>query len=712
MVMIFTHQTDLSVHYLIAKLIFGVNLLVTLLLFGCRKTETPTTFSNRLAQASSPYLREHADNPVDWYEWGEEALEKAKQEDKPIIISIGYAACHWCHVMEEESFMDTAVARIMNENFVSIKIDREERPDIDQIYITAAQLIAGNAGWPLNAFALPDGKPFYAGTYFTKDQWTNLLTQISTTYREYNNRIVKQADAVTRGVLEHEVIKPIASKEAIITANDYKNIVTQWETQIDFSNGGLSGAPKFPMPVVWEFLLQDYYHTKNEKALEAVTVTLDRMAMGGIYDHLGGGFARYSTDDRWKIPHFEKMLYDNGQLVSLYSHAFQVTNSNEYQAVVAETLDFIKRELTSPEGGFYSSLNADSEGKEGTYYVWTKSEIEKILDKTAASLFIEYYTISEEGNWEEKKNVLHRETSIEALSKKFDLEVDKLQEILSTSGSKLVEVRNKKIRPSLDDKILTAWNALMLTGYVDAYWALGKKEYLEIAIKNGQFLRSNMLREGGQLWRSYSNGKASIDAFLDDYALLAQAFIKLYEATFDIAWLDLSRSVTDYALLHFDDKQTGFFFYTPSSSQLVARKMETSDQVIPSSNSVMADVLFRLGHYYDEKDYLNRSEKMIQQMADEMLDKGPYYANWARLIGRNIFQPYEVAIMGEDHVLKSNQLMKSYLPDILLLGGKEENLPLLQNKYVTDKTIIYVCRDKVCKLPVTEVEKALEQIQR
>jgi len=681
-----------------------------LFLFSCDRKTDSNEFANRLSGASSPYLREHSDNPVDWHEWGSDALEKARREDKPIIISIGYASCHWCHVMEEESFMDTAVARIMNENFVSIKIDREERPDIDQIYITAAQLITGNAGWPLNAFALPNGKPFYAGTYFTKDQWINLMNQIVIAYRDDNNNLVKQADAITLGILQNDIIKPVSDNNASENSANYKNIFTAMESSLDFSSGGLKGAPKFPMPVVWEFFLQDYYHTKNPRALDAVKITLDKMAKGGIYDHLGGGFSRYSTDVTWQVPHFEKMLYDNGQLVSLYAHAWKITGNHVYADVVHETLKFISKEMTSAEGGFYSSLNADSEGDEGTFYVWTKSEIENTLDKKSADIFIEYYNISEAGNWEDKKNVLHVTGSLEEFARKYNVTPPVLEKTLDDSKGILLAARNKRIHPSLDDKILTSWNALMLGGYVDAYWAFGNPEYLEAAIKNARFIKNTMIRKDGQLRRSYSNGKAFIDAFLDDYALLANAYIKLYQATFDMDWLNQARSLADYAILHFKDEQSGFFWYTSDASRLIVRKMEISDQVIPSSSSGIADVLYQLGHYFEDDTYLKMCEAMFDHIANDILQNGPYYANWARLLSRSNFQSFEVAIMGDEHHEKSQALMKNYLPDVLLMGGNTENLPLLEYKYVAGKTIIYVCRNRVCKQPVTEIDQALDQL--
>lgn len=687
--------------------------IISLSCFMCSNPEKKNNNSlNRLSKASSPYLREHADNPVNWFEWGDEALEKAKKEGKPIIVSVGYASCHWCHVMEEESFMDTAVARIMNEHFISIKVDREERPDIDQIYIDAAQLITGHAGWPLNVFGLPDGKPFYAATYFPKEQWISLLTQILEAYRDDLPNINKQAEAVMQGILTNDMISALAPRQSTDMLQAYGAIFPSWEPDLDYSSGGLAGAPKFPMPAVWEFLLQNYHQTNNDRALKVVTTTLDAMSNGGIYDHLAGGFARYATDIEWRVPHFEKMLYDNGQLVSLYAHAYQVTNNEVYAEVVDQTLEFVKQELTSPQGGFYSSLNADSEGEEGTFYVWTRSEIENLLDERAAGLFTSYFNVTEAGNWENRKNVLYKKASIEEVAANHTLSSAEAKQVLDESRELILAARNKRIRPTIDDKILTSWNALMLSGYVDAYWALGKQEYLDIALQNAAFLKKNMVRDDGGLWRSYSDGKVSIQAFLDDYAFLASAYIQLYQATFDIQWLNQALAITDYAIRHFHDPSTGFFYYTSDESkQLVARKIEIPDNVTPSSNAVMAEVLFKLGHYYESTVYETMSLKMVSSLSKDFLQNGPYFGRWASLMGQMAFQPYEVAVMGEDAEEKGRQLMKSYLPTVLFMGGESENLPLLENKYVKGKTIIYVCRDKVCKLPVQDVEQALLQLK-
>jgi uncharacterized protein YyaL (SSP411 family) len=666
---------------------------------------------NHLAQSSSPYLIEHADNPVDWYEWGEEALTKAKKEGKPLIISVGYASCHWCHVMEEETFMDTAVARLMNENFVSIKVDREERPDVDQIYINAAQLTSGNAGWPLNAFALPDGRPFYVAAYFPKGQWKGLLNQILDVYRNDKSNLIRQAEAITKGIQTSDVINQPVDKQEIDNQKTYLDIFSHWQSSIDYHLGGLAGSPKFPMPVVWEFMLQNHYLTGNVKSLEAVNITLNEMAKGGIYDHLGGGFARYSTDTNWMVPHFEKMLYDNAQLVSLYSHAYQVNQNPNYRDVIQETLAFITVEFTSPEGGFYSSLDADSEGEEGKFYAWTKAEIENLLGKKSALLFLEFYNISDSGNWDAGKNILHKSLTNEEFAKKNTLNPIVLSDQISKSKMILLAHRNKRVHPTRDDKILTSWNALMLTGYLDAYLAINNETYLKTALSSARFLEKNMIRKNGQLWRGYKNGKAGIDAFLDDYVFLIRSYVKLYEATFDIHWLELARKMAEYTIQHFYDKTSGMFYYTSDESeQLVARKMELTDNVIPSSNSVMADALYRLGEYYDHDSYKELSKVMVNQISKNITKNGPYYANWANVMGMIAYQPYEVAVVGEEASKKSIALQNHYLPTAILMGGMTENLPLLENKLVIGKTIIYVCRDKVCKMPVQDVNVAMKQL--
>ncbi len=667
-------------------------------------------YTNELIHESSPYLLQHAHNPVNWYPWGEKALKKAKDENKMIIISIGYAACHWCHVMEKETFEDTAVARIMNEHFISIKVDREERPDVDQVYMNAAQLITGSGGWPLNAFAMPDGKPFNAGTYFPNKNWKQMLNYFIDLYQKDPTALSEQAAKVTQGIHAIENV-PFNKTTASFTINNldanFKNI----QPKIDYQKGGEKRAPKFPMPAVWEYLLYYHYLSKNEKALGAVTTTLNNMAMGGIYDHIGGGFARYSTDANWHVPHFEKMLYDNAQLVSLYAHAYQVTKDPLYKKVVYETLDFIEREMTSPEGGFYSSLDADSEGEEGKYYVWTKAEIEKALGKEAA-IFNDYYNVTIGGNWERGKNILFRNTSDEAIAARYKVTKEQLKEKIEADKATLLSIRSKRVRPNLDDKILTAWNALMLKGYVDAYRTFGEERFLKAALKNAAFLSDKAISGNNEITRNYKNGKSSIAGFLDDYAFTISAFIDLYQATFDDKWLYKANELAAYTQIHFFDNTSGMFYYTHNQhSNLIARKMEIADNVIPSSNSEMAKNLFYLGHFFSNEAPIKTAQQMLLNVQKDVQQNVYFYPNWGILEAGFVSGLYEVAIVGKDDLHKRRMINEYYLPNMLLLGSKEKaTLELLENKLVEGQTTIYVCRDKVCKRPVTEVKDAVLQI--
>jgi uncharacterized protein YyaL (SSP411 family) len=694
---------------------------------GKEKTlNTNHKYTNHLKDESSPYLLMHAHNPVDWYPWGREALEKAKKENKLIIISIGYAACHWCHVMEHESFSDQDVAKIMNEFFVSIKVDREERPDIDQIYMDAAHLMTGSGGWPLNAIALPDGRPVYAGTYFPKTQWLNVLTQINKVYEDDPQKVIQQAEAVTEGIRQADAIV-LNPSPPTFDPDLPDRMVEAWLYNIDYNWGGEKRAPKFPLPVGYRYLLaysQLARHTKPpvskqaELALKAVKITLDKMAMGGIYDQAGGGFARYSTDLYWKVPHFEKMLYDNGQLVSLYSYAFQLTRDQLYESVVYESLEFVERELTSretPKGGrgFYSSLDAYSEGEEGKFYVWSKKELTQALGKHA-ELVCDYYNVTEHGNWEQGQNILFRSESDEEFAKKKNISPEQLRKIVKEANKVLLKERSKRVRPALDDKILTAWNALMLTGYVDAYRVFDDERFLKRAQENAAFIVNNMMTTEGRLDRNYKNGRSSINAFLDDYAFTIQAFVALYRATFDEEWLFKADRLMKYTLDHFFDTKSGMFFYTSDQDpELIARKMENNDNVIPASNSQMALNLFLLGEYFYNDDYIKKSRQMLNNVKGNLERHGPYYSNWAMLLNYFVEPPAEVAIVGEQWAAFRKELDRHYLPHMLLMGGKTEGkLPLLENKLIKGQTTIYVCRNRTCKSPVTSAKEALKQLKQ
>jgi len=665
---------------------------------------------NRLSQASSPYLRQHADNPVDWYEWGEEALSKARNENKPLIISIGYAACHWCHVMAHESFSDEEIAGFMNSHFVCIKVDREERPDIDRIYMEAAQLLTGRGGWPLNAFALPDGRPFYAATYFPPDQWMDALHQLSHLFHDEYPRVLQAATSLTEGIQANPF--PGISDSKPFTSAEY---LASYENQIDtidFEFGGYSGAPKFMMPTGLESLLQYHYLTGDKKALEAVTITLDAMAKGGIYDQIGGGFSRYSTDQFWKVPHFEKMLYDNAQLITLYAYAYQLTNNQLYAEIVQQTIAFAERELRHVEGGFFASIDADSEYEEGKFYVWTKQEIESVLDAETAKILIRFYQITAKGNWEPGKNILHCKVDKATFAIENGMSVNELNSMLHEANASLLERRNLRIRPTTDDKILTSWNSLMISGYVNAYKALGKEQYLEGALRIARFIEINMLKDSGLLYRVYKDGKVTTEAFLDDYALLAEAYIGLYEVTFDLHWLELSQLLTGYVWNHFADAENQLFFYTSDQAEnLIARKHEISDNVIPASNSVFAQVLFKLGILLEKVDYTQKATEMLFKIRHEIVQQVAYYANWAMLLGKMVYPSYEVAILGGNAMQVNLEMQRKYLPTVVFAGGISENLPLLQNRLVDNKTAIYVCQNKTCYSPVHSAFEAIELIK-
>lgn len=671
---------------------------------------------NHLIKETSPYLLQHAYNPVEWHPWGEEALDKAKRENKLLLISIGYAACHWCHVMEHESFEDDTVAQLMNEYFVNIKVDREERPDIDDIYMTACQMASGRGcGWPLNSIALPDGRPVWAGTYFPRQEWIRILKYFNHVQNNEREKLLASAGQLTKGLKSLEKLEPPETPQKLDTDqfNEYAMLATQ---QMDLTKGGRKGAPKFPMPVTLEFLLQAHFIQGQEMAKKAAIVTLDEMAKGGIYDHVGGGFARYAVDENWLVPHFEKMLYDNGQLLSVYSEAYKLTKKPLYKDRVFETIEFLKRELMSEEFGFYSSLDADSDGEEGKFYVWTEKEIDSIFNgRPSLPLFKSYYNITESGNWEEGKNILHITRPLGDVVSELNVSEDKARSDLETMLKELLTYRENRTRPGLDDKILCSWNGLALKGLVKAYEAFGRPEDLELAVKNAEFIEKAFIKVDHRLDRNYKGGGSRINAFLDDYANVIDPYIALYQITFDIKWLHLAKRLSEYTLEHFYDDSTGLFFYTNDiDPELVTRKKELGDNVIPGSNSVMARNLNFLGHFYYNDAFLAKAEKMLDIMAPEITkSRQPnFYSNWCLLYSEMMAPLYEIAIVGNDAHAYLKEMNERFLPNAIFLGGRDEGeLQLLQNKLTEGETVIYVCRDKVCKLPVSDPEKAINQIQ-
>jgi len=665
---------------------------------------------NRLANSTSPYLLQHANNPVNWYPWGTEALQKARDENKLILVSIGYSACHWCHVMEHESFEDEQVAAVMNEYFVCIKVDREERPDVDQIYMSAIQLMTGRGGWPLNCICLPDQRPIYGGTYFRKNDWTSLLFNLADFYKQKPAEAEDYAVKLTQGIKQYESVEFVKEQQTY-AKTDLVPIINNWKKYFDYDEGGFGSAPKFPVPNNWISLMRASHLLKEESIAKAVKLTLHKMAFGGIYDHIGGGFARYSVDGRWHVPHFEKMLYDNAQLVSLYSEAHAWNPDLLYKKIVEETIDFTLRELTSPEYGFYSALDADSEGKEGKFYIFTKTEIEAILGDDA-ELFCIYYNITEDGNWEEEaSDVLFRKESDEVLAAKLGLTIIELLDKISISRKKIFEVRSLRIRPGLDYKILASWNGLMLKGLCDAYRAFDEPEYLDIALKSVHFILNNLLNKNGRLIRVFNAEAGAQVAFLDDYANIIDALIALYEVTFDEQWLTKAKDLADLAIHHYYSEETGMFYYTAGDDEvLIARKSEIMDSVTPASNSVMARNLNKLGHFFDNESYLSISAQLLRNIMPHLVNYPSSYSNWVLLLLEEVFGLFEVAIIGNNFEDIRIQMEKNYIPNKIILGGKKGSLPLLQDKFGT-ATQIFICKDKTCGLPALNIIDALKQIQ-
>jgi uncharacterized protein YyaL (SSP411 family) len=668
-------------------------------------------FRNKLFEETSPYLLQHANNPVDWYPWGSEALEKSKQENKLLIISIGYAACHWCHVMEHESFEDETVAKIMNDFFISIKVDREERPDIDQIYMDASYIITGRGGWPLNVIALPDGRPVFAGTYFRKEDWKKILLYFKDLYQKEPETFNIEAGKLLEAIKEIKV-PAISESDTVFTKEELEVSYVKIISFIDFNNGGTKGAPKFPMPNIFQFLLNYHFHIKDKQAIDAVKLTLNKIANGGIYDHVSGGFARYSTDEIWKVPHFEKMLYDNAELISLFSNAYKVTRSELYKKIVYETFDFIERELTDKSGGFYSSFDADSEGEEGKYYVWSKEEIDNLLKETSA-LFCDYYSISSTGNWD-GTNILHITKPKEELLNKYKVNEERFDEIINSSKKIIINERSNRIKPGLDDKILTSWNALMIKGLVSAYNAFSERKFLSTAIENGDFILNNMMSDEGQLKRIYKNGKSTINAFLDDYSYTIEAFISLYEATFDEKWIYSAKKLADYVELHFYNAKSKTFFYTSDlDNALITRKIDLSDNVIPSSNSSLAAGLFKLSRVFYNEDYGKISENLVIAIKQSALQNPLYHCYWLIAATYLSFPFFEVGIIGEEHEKKKEEISSQYIPNAILFGTKKSgSLDILKERIVEGKTMIYVCENNVCRLPVEDVNEAVKQIRK
>ncbi len=686
--------------------------------------------TNRLAHETSPYLLQHAHNPVDWYSWGPEAFEQAAALDRPILLSIGYSACHWCHVMERESFENEAIAAQMNRDFICVKVDREERPDVDAIYMSAVQLLTGQGGWPMTMFLTPAGKPFYGGTYYppvdhygrpgfprvleaVADAWKNRRSEVETMGRELLGQLDEAGD-ISRHLTD-----------TLLTPTILENAFANLSAQFDRLHGGFGSAPKFPQPANLDFLLRFHSRSRRAEPLAMVERTLQRMALGGIYDQLGGGFHRYSVDQVWLVPHFEKMLYDNAQLAQTYIRCYQATGNAFYRGVAEEILEYVAREMTSEEGGFTSAQDADSEGEEGKFFVWTPEQIVRVLGERNAPIFCAFYDVQPGGNWE-GNSILHVVMDAPEVAQKFGISVEEAASILDESRIKLFHEREKRVKPGLDDKILTAWNGLMLAAFSEVAAVLNHEEFRQIAVRNAEFLQRTLSRtdEDGQvrLLRTYRNGQAKLNGYLEDYAFYADGLLLLYEATFDIQWLKLAQELTATMLALFWDEQNGGFFATSSDHEtLIQRPKDWDDNATPSGNSVALDVLLRLAVLTGEDVYRQRAARVLRRLGST-LEKHPYgFARCLSALDFYLSSPKEIALLGPLTDIDTQALLHSvyshYLPNKIVVqanspGDASPSIPLLTGRSLRDgKPTAYVCEQFTCKAPTTEPAILLQQIQ-
>jgi uncharacterized protein YyaL (SSP411 family) len=680
-------------------------------------------YTNRLIHETSPYLLQHAHNPVDWYPWGEEALTRAREEDKPIHLSIGYSACHWCHVLAHESFEDEATAELLNDNFVNIKVDREERPDLDAIYMNAVQMMTGSGGWPLTIFMTPDGRPFYGGTYFPPvDRYgmpgfPRLLVAIADAYQTRRSEVEQNAGELVRELKQLDRINQGEGEPDVEILDQAAN---QLLRTLDPVHGGFGSKPKFPPSMALTFLLRQYHRTRNEPTLKSVELTLEKMAKGGMYDQLGGGFHRYSVDEKWLVPHFEKMLYDNALLSRVYLDAYLVTRNEFYRRITTETLDYALREMTGPNGGFYSSQDADSEGEEGKFFVWTPREVAELLGDEDASLFCRYFDVSEMGNFE-GHNILHVDEERAVIARLMGVTKERLTEAVDRGRRILFDAREQRIKPHRDEKMLTAWNGLMLRSFAEAGRALDRSDYLDAAIKNADFLLTH-LRRDGRLLRTHRDGESKLNAYIEDYAYLIDGLLALYEATFDLRWFEEARGLTETMIEQFWDGEAGGFFFTSSDhEQLITRNKDFYDNAIPSGNSVAAHALLRLSLLTGEERYRRIAGQILKLMKNAMMRAPQAFGHLLCALDLYRASPYEIAIVGQPSTEETRALVgevfKVYLPNkVVALAAPgdlmaPQKIKLLENRNeVGGKATAYVCRNFYCEAPVTDPERLGAQL--
>ncbi|MDJ0756754.1 MAG: thioredoxin domain-containing protein [Ardenticatenaceae bacterium] len=675
---------------------------------------------NRLAQETSPYLLQHAENPVDWYPWGDEAFEIARSQDKPILLSIGYAACHWCHVMAHESFEDEQTASLMNQYFVNVKVDREERPDVDQIYMSAVVAMTRQGGWPMTVAMTPEGKPFFGGTYFPDSprhgmpSFQQVLMSIAQAWQNDRAKIEESADGITNHI--SQAFGLLEGGETITNAS-LERAAAGLAQQFDRQYGGFSDAPKFPQPMNLEFLLRRYLDSKDEAIMGMIDFTLTQMAQGGMYDQIGGGFARYSVDARWLVPHFEKMLYDNSQLARLYLHAWQVTGNPLYKRITEEILDYVLREMTHEDGGFYSSLDADSEGEEGKFYVWTLNEWIEALGEDHLPMAV-YFDITAHGNWE-GKNIPNMPRSHEEAAAALKTDPDELAKLVKASKLKLYEVRSQRVWPGLDDKVLTAWNGLMLAAFAEAGRVLERPDYTAAAVKNGEFLYRTMRTDSGRLLRTWKAGHpAKYNAYLEDYAFLADGLLALYQTTFDERWFVWARTLADQIIDHFHDAEKGGFFDTSDDHEgLIFRPKDTQDNAIPSGNAAAVTILLQLSLYTGEGRYWDIAQAAIESMYGAMVQYPSGFGQWLTAAALMIGNQQEIAIMGKTEDAATAELLEvvqsSFQPyHVVAVGSAKSDIPLLQNRPQIDgRPTAYVCQNFACQTPTTDPAELQQQMK-
>jgi uncharacterized protein len=684
-------------------------------------------FTNHLLHESSPYLRQHAHNPVEWYPWGEEALHLAVLLDLPIFLSIGYTACHWCHVMEHESFEDPEVAAILNEHFVSIKVDREERPDLDQIYMTAVQLLTHQGGWPMSVFLTPDLKPFYGGTYFPPDDrygrpsFKRLLTAIVNAWQTQREGVIEQAGQITENI---QRVTQVESAPGDLDDSLLRHAAAELSRRVDRQFGGFGSAPKFPHPIDLRLLLRCWKRFEDQDALEVVRLTLDHMARGGIYDHLGGGFHRYSTDECWLVPHFEKMLYDNALLVPAYLEAFQITGEAFYREVVEETLAYVLREMTSPEGAFYSTQDADSEGEEGKFFVWSAAEIEQVLGKDLANIFADVYDVTPEGNWE-GHNILHRSKSDEQDARLLHRTVPELRATLQEARKKLFAVRSQRVWPGRDEKVLTSWNGLMIAAFAQAAQILEHPEYMQAAARAADFVLSQMRSPDHRLCRTWSQGTgAKLNAYLEDYAFLIDALVSLYETTFEPRWIADALELAGIMIDQFwDEKEDGFFFTGRDHEALITRTKDATDSSTPSGNALAVLGLLRLARLTGRSDLEEKALATLRLFRGLLANSSLASGQMLSALDFYLGPVQEFAVAGDPRASETRQALHviraGFCPNRVVAAWPEDGnlhvaeavVGLLAGKKALDTVTTYICQNFACQAPLVGVECLLTALK-